>query len=305
MNYKRITRKKLRKIISSILAVVMLCSCLCGCEELEEFLDYDLSVEPKNHEELLISHYIDVGQGDCEFIEFPDGKTMLIDAGTSKNSETIIDYIEGLGYSEINYVVATHPHADHIGGMADVIKYFDIGQIYMPYASTTTKIFENLLTTIQDKNKKITTAKAGMNITESKSLDFTADIIAPISDKYDDMNNYSVVITIQYGDNRFLYTGDAEKEVENELLEEDADVSADVIKVGHHGSNTSSSAKFVKAVGAEYAVFSLGKDNDYGHPHSEVVKRWKKAGAKILRTDKNGTIVITSDGIEINADTET
>lgn len=295
---------KLRKIISTLLAAVMLCTFLCGCEDLEEFLDYDLSAEPRNHEELLVSHYIDVGQGDCEFIEFPDGKTMLIDAGTSKSSGTIIDYIEGLGYSEINYVIATHPHADHIGGMADVIKYFDIGQIYMPYAGTTTKTFENLLTTIQDKNKKIKTAKAGMNITKSENLDFSVDIIAPVNDEYDDLNNYSVVITIQYGNNRFLYMGDAEKEAEDEILEDKSDVSADVVKAGHHGSKTSSSAKFVSAVGADHAVFSLGEGNDYGHPHSQVVKRWKKAGAEILRTDKNGTIVITSDGNNLTVDTE-
>lgn len=297
---------KIKRVLLMLLAAVMVFG-MCGCDVLDEFLDYDQSEPTKERsvaEGELISHYIDVGQGDSEFIELPDGKTMLIDAGTYKSADTIISYIDGLGYSKIDYLVGTHPHADHIGGMADVVKAFDIGQIYMPNASTNTKTFENLLTTIQDKNMKVKTAKAGMNITKSESLGFSVDILAPISEKYDGLNNYSVVIMIEFGENRFLYMGDAEKTVEDELLDGGTDVQADVIKVGHHGSKTSSSAEFVKAVAAEYAVFSLGEDNDYGHPHKQTVDRWNKIGAEMYRTDEKGTITISSDGSNITVDTE-
>ncbi len=256
----------------------------------------------QSHTVKFISHYIDVGQGDSEFIEFPDGKTMLIDAGTDKYGETVTDYIKNLGYSKIDYLVGTHPHADHIGGMADVVNAFDIGSIYMPNASTNTKTFENLLEAIQDKGMTINTAKAGMNIVFSEEEEYSADILAPIKDEYDDLNNYSVVIKITYGDSEFLYMGDAEKEVEVELLESGTDVKADVIKAGHHGSNTSSSSDFVKAVGADYVIFSAGKDNDYGHPHPQIIKRWENVGAEIYRTDEDGTVVISSDGRSITAD---
>lgn len=275
------------------------------CIGIFSFRHYDSSYEENNinHDGKFISYYIDVGQGDSEFIEFPDGKTMLIDAGTDEYGETVTEQIKDLGYSKIDYIVCTHPHADHIGGMADVVNSFDIGKIYMPKAVSDTKTFENLLTTIQDNGMTINTAKAGMNILSSENYDYSVDIIAPISIEYDDLNNYSVVLKITYGDNKFLYMGDAEKEVENELLENNSDIKADVIKVGHHGSNTSSSYDFVNAVSADYAVISVGRDNDYGHPHSKIIKRWKNSGAEICRTDESGTIIISSDGKNISVDT--
>ena len=289
-------RKKLLSVYTAL--AVLVCVCVFSLNH------SDNHSESKNgtHTDEFISHYIDVGQGDSEFIEFPDGKTMLIDAGTYQYADTVADYINELGYSKIDYLIATHPHADHIGGMAEIINKFDIGNIYMPKASTNTKTFENLLTAVQDKGMTVNTAKAGMNIAVSDEFDYSADILAPISAEYDELNNYSVVIKISYGSNSFLYMGDAEKEVEEELLDRGVNIKADVIKVGHHGSNTSSSSDFVKSVGAEYAVFSVGKDNDYGHPHSQTLKRWKKIGAEICRTDEEGTIKISSDGRNIKAD---
>lgn len=291
---------KRKKTLSVSAALVVL---VLACLGIFSFGNSDDNTKNNSeaHTEKIISHYIDVGQGDSEFIEFPDGKTMLIDAGTDKYGETVVDYVKNLGYSKIDYLVGTHPHADHIGGMADVVNAFEIGNIYMPKVGTNTKTFENLLDTIQSKDMIINTAKAGMNIVSSDENDYSADILAPIKDEYDDLNNYSVVIKITYGDSKFLYMGDAEEEIEDELIGSGADVKADVIKIGHHGSNTSSSSDFVKSVGADYAVFSVGKDNDYGHPHSQTVKRWKNIGAEIYRTDEQGTIVISSNGSDITA----
>ncbi len=291
------TKRKISVTVSAALCIII---SLCMYLIVPRYFSDNTKDKSKNDNEL-ISHYIDVGQGDSEFIEFPDGKTMLIDAGTDKYGETVADYIKKLGYSKIDYLVGTHPHADHIGGMADVIEEFDIGSIYMPKASTNTKTFENLLLAVQEKGMTINTAKTGINILSSKENDYSADILSPSGSEYDDLNNYSVVIKITYGDSKFLYMGDAEKEIENELIDSGADVKADVIKVGHHGSNTSSSSDFVKAVGADYAVFSVGKDNDYGHPHSQTVKRWKNIGAEIYRTDEQGTIIISSNGSDITA----
>lgn len=242
--------------------------------------------------------YLDVGQGDSAFIELPEGKTMLIDASESKASDDIISFISGKGYKKIDYLVATHPHADHIGGMKEVIESFDIGEIYMPKASTNTKTYEKLLLAIADKGKKIKAASAGMTICEG------VDILAPNADKYEDLNNYSVVIKITNGNHKFLFMGDAETISENEIMNAGFDVSADVIKVGHHGSGTSSGTNFVKATGAKYAVFSVGEGNSYNHPHTFIVERWQNAGATILRTDLNGNITVISDGANINVTTE-
>lgn len=252
----------------------------------------------KPYEKSIKITYLDVGQGDSAFVEFPNGKTMLIDASESKASDDIISFISRQGYTKIDYLIATHPHADHIGGMKDVIETFDVGEIYMPKASTNTKTYEKLLMAIADKGKKIKAASAGMSICDG------VDILAPNSAKYEEMNNYSVVIKITYGNNKFLFMGDAETLSENEILNAGFDVSADVIKVGHHGSGTSSGAKFVKATGAKYAVISVGEGNSYNHPHTFIVDRWQSTGATIYRTDLSGNISVTSNGVNIDIMTE-
>jgi competence protein ComEC len=236
-------------------------------------------------------HYIDVGQGDSIFVELPNGETMLIDAGESEYGSTIAAYIKDLGYNGITYLIATHPHADHIGGMAYVISNLEIQSIYMPKATTTTQTYEGLLTTIQSKGLKIKTAKAGVNIFDSSNLKI--NIIAPNGDSYDDLNNYSAVIKLVYGDNSFLFMGDAETLSENEIT---ADVKTDVLKVGHHGSNSSTGQSFLQKVSPKYAVISVGAGNSYGHPTEEVLNRLVNAGAAIYRTDQNGTITFISDG---------
>ncbi len=243
---------------------------------------------------VLAVHYLDVGQADSIFIELPNGQTMLIDAGNNEDDKKIIEYIQNLKYDTINYLVGTHPHEDHIGGLDTVIKTFEIGNIYMPKAQTNTKTFEDVLLAIKSKNLKVTTAKAGLNIINSDNL--TADIVAPVNDTYEDLNNYSAVVKIKYGDNSFLFMGDAETVSENEIT---TDVKADVLKVGHHGSDSSTSKEFLSKVKPTYAVISVGKDNSYGHPSKNVLALLNESKVNVFRTDIQGTIVARSDGDKI------
>lgn len=249
--------------------------------------------------DLLKIHYLDVGQGDSIFIELPNNETMLIDAAESNQSENIINYIKNLNYQKIDYVIGTHPHTDHIGGLKDIINTFEIGKIYMPKAVSTTKTYESLLMAIKDKNLKINTAKAGISIIDTNTLKI--NILAPNNDTYTELNNYSVVTKITYGTTKFLFMGDAEKLSENEIKE---DVSADVIKIGHHGSSTSSGLNFIKKVNAKYGIISVGLNNKYNLPKEETITNWENSGTKIYLTSTNGTITATSDGTNIKIESE-
>lgn len=284
------------RIVSLIVAAAVL-FCLSGCSKRAAdegyIIEYEQSGIVGAVNGALVVHYIDVGQGDSTFIELPNGETMLIDAGERDRGDSVVAYINSAGYKKIDYLIGTHPHSDHIGGMAQVVNSLDIGKIYMPKAQTDTAVFENLLIAIKNKGMKIQTAKAGVTIL---SGNLTVEILSPTEEEYDNLNNYSAVVKITYGSTSFLFMGDAESLVENEIS---ADVSADVIKVGHHGSNTSSSSQFIKRVGASIAVISVGEGNSYGHPDSAVVSAWEKSGAVVMRTDLCGTIVIGSDGTEI------
>ena len=249
------------------------------------------------NDELRVS-FIDVGQGDSEFIELPNGETMLIDAGTNETGKNVVDYIKSLGYTSINYVVGTHPHEDHIGGLDDVIKTFDIGSIYMPKVTADTKTFEDVLDAAESKNLMINTAKSGVSIMDTEDL--SVKFLAPTLDSYENTNDYSAVVKVVYGDTSYLFTGDAEEFSENLITD---DVNADVLKVGHHGSSTSTSTEFLKKVSPSSAVISCGKGNSYGHPHSETLQKLADMGTAVYRTDELGTIVSVSDGKTINFDT--
>lgn len=249
--------------------------------------------------DLLKVHYLDVGQGDSIFVELPNNETMLIDAAESYQSENIINYLKNLNYQKIDYVIGTHPHTDHIGGLKDIINTFEIGKIFMPKVVSTTKTYESLLMAIKDKNLKINTAKAGTSIIDTDTLKIK--ILAPNNSIYTELNNYSVVTKITYGTTKFLFMGDAEKLSENEIKE---NVTADVIKIGHHGSNTSSSIDFIKKVNAKYGIISVGLNNKYNLPKEETITNWENSGTKIYLTSTNGTIRASSDGTNIKIESE-
>ncbi len=242
--------------------------------------------------------YFDVGQADAELIQFPGGSNVLIDAGTSSTEDELIETLRSLGVETLDLVVATHPHADHIGGMAAVIEAFDVGGVVMPRVSDsdtpTTKTYENLLEAIMEKGLSAAPAEPGAELLSENGAALT--VLAPNSEDYGDLNNYSVVLRLTFGADSFLFTGDAEKESEEEMLGAGFDLSATVLKCGHHGSETSTSPPFLSAVGPQYAVISCGVDNDYGHPDAVTLEKLSAAGVEVFRTDLQGTIVAVSDG---------
>ena len=282
----------MRKI--RIVFLTCLCLLVVGCAN--PFVESnDMTSVSTFSGDTLRVNYIDVGQGDSIFIQLPNNETMLIDAGEAYKSDNVINYLNDLGITKIDYVVGTHPHTDHIGGLEEVINTFDIGSIYMPRASSTSKTYEDLLTTISNKGLKIKTAKSGVVVLDDDNLKL--EFIAPNSDSYSELNNYSAVLKLTYLDNTFLFMGDAETLSEEEITSE---IKADVIKVGHHGSDSSSSLEFVKKVSPEYAIIMVGEGNSYNHPYQSIIDRYENVGAKVLRTDLDGNIVCDSDGKEVS-----
>jgi competence protein ComEC len=242
-------------------------------------------------------HFIDVGQADSILVHTPSGNNMLIDAGNNDDGDTVTSYLSRHGVKRLDVLIGTHPHEDHIGGMDTVIHQYQIGKIYMPKVTSTTKTFEDVLQAIKNKGLKINSPIPGSMISLDSAVKVA--ILAPNSSKYKDLNNYSIVIKISYDKTSFLLTGDAEKESEEEMLAKGFNLKADVLKVGHHGSNSSTSAAFLKAVAPKYAVICVGKGNDYGHPKQVILNRLKRAGAKVYRTDLNGTVIAESDGKKV------
>ena len=241
-------------------------------------------------------HYINVGQGDSELIQ-NNGQNMLIDTGTNESTNSLISYLKSQNISKIDYLVLTHPHEDHIGGAADVIKDFDIGTIYMNNKTTNTKTYKDMIVAIKQKNLKVTVPILGQAF---KNGDANCIVYGPVNPIGDDLNTYSIVIKVTFGNNKFLFTGDAQASNEDGMISNGYDLSDDVLKVGHHGSHTSTAQAFLDKVNPKYAVISCGKGNDYGHPHEETMQRLQIKGIKVYRTDENGTVVCTSDGSNIS-----
>lgn len=264
----------------------------------QEILPCNDKVYGSFEEHALKVHYIDVGQGDCIFIELPNQETVLIDAGTPKSKDKIIEYIKSLNYNKINHIIATHPHADHIGSMKAVLDNFFVENLYLPPIEAKTITYKKTIDTA--KNKKITinySAEQGLNILDYYNLSF--DIISPVQNvEYSDLNNWSIVSYLKFGQSDFLFTGDAEQEAEEKILKEDINIETDVLKVGHHGSRTSSSVSFIERIKPKIAVISCGKNNKYKHPHVETLELFNLKKIQVLRTDILGDIIINSDSKE-------
>jgi competence protein ComEC len=244
----------------------------------------------------LIIHFIDVGQGASQLIISPNGKTILIDAGNNNKEKIVVAYLKKENVKKIDILIGTHPDADHIGGLDAVIDNFDIGKIYMPKVQANTETFKDVLTSIQNKKLKVNTAKSGLVLDWEANV--KVEMIAPVG-TYDDTNEMSAVIHLTYGSNTFLFTGDAETKSENDMLKSKVNLKSDVLMVGHHGSKSSTSDKFLDAVNPTYAVIQVGKDNNYGHPTAEVLKKLNDKKIKIYRNDQSGNIIFTSNGKDI------
>lgn len=292
MKNNKNTSKK--PIITSVLALLLIALFLVASSSFKEDKKDNLLDNAPSGDVLSI-RFIDVGQGDSELIQLPDGKNILIDAGEKDGADDLIEKLNDYGVSTIDYLVATHPHSDHIGAMRVVVKEFDIGEIYMPRVSNDTKSYEKLLKAIKEKGLTINTAKAGKIIYQSDKI--LIEILSPLRDEYDELNNYSAVIKLTYDNSTFLFSGDAEKEVENDMMDEYYEkLDCDVLKVGHHGSKYSSSSEFISAVSPTYAVIECGEDNSYNHPHIDTVKRLESLDIKLYRTDLNGDVSIMTSG---------
>lgn len=280
--------KKNKLIFFNILLIFAIC--------VFNFLNINSKVSPSNK---LIVHYIDVGQGDCILVQV-NNKNLLIDSGPSSNREDLLSYFKKLNINKLDYLIATHPHEDHIGNMDTIIKRFKINNFYAPKITNTSLSFENMINALIDKCLKIKILKSGTN-NINLGLNTKVEIFSPKEDIIsDNFNDYSSVIKISFYNTSFLFTGDAENFTENYLISNNYNLKSDVIKIGHHGSSTSSSLNFLKAVNPSIAIISVGKNNKYDHPSAQTLTYLKDMNIDTYRTDLNGTIILSSNGNIIN-----
>ncbi len=240
-------------------------------------------------------HFIDVGQGDSILLEY-DGHFALIDAGYQEEGPTVVDYLLEQGVEQLDLVVATHLHGDHMGGLPTVISTFPVSRIWCAYQTYYSSTYDQFLYYADQQEVTVEKPMTG----EAFYLgEVKLQVLGPLQKSYTDLNNSSLVIMATYGKNKFLFTGDMRWEAEKELVENCTELKADLLKVGHHGSYTSTSYLFLRAVMPQYALISCGRDNEYGHPHSEPMSRLRDAEVTIYRTDEMGTVVAVSDGTDI------
>lgn len=239
-------------------------------------------------------HFIDVGQADCALI-LQGGQSMLIDAGNNDDGKLVVNYLQSMGVTKLTYAVGTHPHEDHIGGLDTVLRAIPVENLLMPRIQTNTETFEEVLDVVADRGIPITAPKQGYTFSVGAAMTTALQCL-----ETDDFNNASLIFRLDYGEISFLFTGDAEAEAEEAVLHSRVPLSCDVLKVGHHGSSTSTSEAFLKAVDPDYAVISCGVGNDYGHPHREIVNALDAAGIVTFRTDRMGTVIAATDGKTIH-----
>lgn len=243
-------------------------------------------------EDTLVVRYFDVGQGDSILLQ--QGKyAMLIDSGTPDSKDTLLEYLKSLNVTKLQYFIGTHVHDDHIGGAAAVISNLTVNKVYFTKQTSTTAAFENFIDAVSEKGLKLTVPKVGEKFKLGNAI---VTVVAPKGGDYSSENDFSIVVKVVYGNTSFLFTGDAGTASEKEMLKSGIDLSADVLKVGHHGSSSSSSAEFLDAVNPQYAVISVGKNNLYGFPTRSILDKLKKKHIAVYRTDCGGTVTAVSDG---------
>ena len=244
-------------------------------------------------------HYIDVGQADATLVKCGD-EAMLIDGGNVEDSSLIYTYLKKEGVDNLNYLIATHAHEDHVGGLAGALNYADVETVYCPVTYFETEVFGDFKKYVQAQGKEIVVPEAGTEFTIGHAR---CEILA-LNMADDDPNNTSIVMKMTYGDTSFLFCGDAESPAEDMILRSGKNVSCTVLKVAHHGSDSSLSMEWLVAANPEYAVISVGKNNDHGHPDGITLSKLKLAGVETYRTDLQGTIICTSDGSEVRFETK-
>lgn len=293
---------KLKKI-SIFLFIFSIILLFSGCNSSLNETISKLTINPSivkinSNPHKLIVHYIDVGQGDSALIQI-NNKNLLIDAGPKDAEDKVLSYIKAQGVTKLDYIIATHPHEDHIGGMATILKNFKVGEFIAPkiYNPPNTSNFKDLISTLKTKNMKINVLNPGNHINLGESVQ--CQVLAPSNSLYDNLNNYSIVLKITYKNSKFLFNGDAEQESEKQILNNGFDVSCDVLKVGHHGSKSSTGEDFLREASPKISIISCGKNNDYGHPHKATLDKLNSINSKIYRTDLHGDIVLASDGDKI------
>ena len=293
--------KKIRKIICIIIGIIIVLFILLNGDFINNATasvsNINNSNENNNVDGSLSVHFIDVGQGDCIYINQGE-YNMLIDAGNNEDGEKLVSYLKSLNVNGFDYVIGTHPHEDHIGGMDDIINNFEIDNYYMPDKLSTTKTFEDVLDALDAKGLSYNVPKID---DEFKLGDATFKVIYS-GDDTNDINDSSIVLKMTYGDNSFLFTGDATSNVEEIILNQD--IKSDVLKVAHHGSSYSSTTEFLDKVNPKYAVISVGTNNSYNHPASITLQKLSNRDITVYRTDLDGTIIFTSDGTNLSVQTK-
>ena len=248
-----------------------------------------------NISETVKLHFFDCGQAESQIIELTGGRCMLVDAGTKDYAKKLVSYIKSLGYKKLDIVVATHPHIDHIGGMSEILKNFEIGTFYMPDVSYTTKTYENMMKALKKNGCKCEYIARGSVILDDN---VKCTVLSPEKDKtYMRMNNYSAVLRLEYKKFAAILSSDAEIAAEQSMANANLNLKANVYKVGHHGGATSTDESYLNKISPETAIISVGKNNDYGSPSPFVLNILKTKSIKMFRTDEDGTIVVTTNGI--------
>ena len=258
--------------------------------------------EPAEKEEVVLPsagstfavHFLDVGQGDCALV-LCDGKAMLIDGGESDQSSKVYAYLKDKGIQYLDYMVATHGHSDHIGGLSGALNYAKVGTALCPVTEYDSKTFRNLVKYLGQQGVEITVPAPGDSFMLGSAR---VQVLGP-QKNYDEPNDTSIVLKVTYGQTSFLFTGDAERTAETDILARGYDLSATVLKVGHHGSDSSTSYPFLREIMPEYAVIQVGEGNSYGHPTENTLSRLRDADVKVYRNDLQGDIICTSDGTQV------
>ncbi len=243
-------------------------------------------------------HFIDVGQADCALVEC-DGQYMIIDGGNVEDGQMVVSYLKQMGVETLSAVVCSHAHEDHVGGLPAVLSVFKAETVYSPVDSYSTKVFRNFLSKTEDQGLSVTIPAPGDRFSLGSA---TVTVLGPVQE-YDDPNETSLILKVSYGDSDFLFTGDMETGAENDMMDhwgEGFDWNVEVLKVGHHGSETSTGYRFLYYTNPTYGVISVGEDNEYGHPHEASMSKLRDAEVVMLRTDKLGHVIATTDGTEIS-----